>query len=80
MEWTPVFSKDRVKDGVGVKVMQKTGWNKVGKGIQFVQRKMRIKAGGEWNSNCAEDRVKEAWEWNPILTHRNKGCVERNPV
>jgi hypothetical protein len=28
-----------------------------------VQKKKRIKAGGEWNSNCAEDRVKDGEDW-----------------
>ncbi len=46
--------------------MQKTGEKIFGNGIQFVQKKKRIKAGGEWNSNWAEDRVKDVWEQNPI--------------
>ncbi len=61
----------------------------------MVQKKISIKAGGEWNSNCAEDRAKDVWElnpiyaenmvkdggeWNPILAHRNTDCVEQNPV
>ncbi len=36
-----------------------------------MQKKISIKAGGAWNSNCAEDRVKDVWEWNPIYAENN---------
>ncbi len=51
----------------------------MGNGIQFVQKKKRIKAGEEWNLNCAVDRDKYVWEWNPIYAeHRVK--EEWNPI